>query len=260
MSLSHHVDLFTAYSSKHLNGDHTHDYHIQLKIDHSLRVLENAKKIIAGEGITGHAADLGLLAALYHDVGRFQQFTKYGTYKDADSVNHGRLGVLVLRSLELPRDIPEKDWRLIRAAVGQHNVKALNPKLPPLLTTVTQVVRDADKIDIYPLLLHHLEGTTDEKKVVIHHLDDTPDMYSKEVLDTVMANQICSYDILKYTNDFLILITSWLFTLNYRTSIPLFATDDHVHRAFSILPKTSGIQALEDKVNTFIHYNNHVAP
>lgn len=255
MSLSRHVDAFTTFAASHLKNETIHDYHIQLKTDHSLRVLENGRVIIDGEGITGHTADLCLLASLYHDIGRFPQFSTYGTYKDADSTNHGRLGVLTLRDHALPDTVSQADWRTIRAAVGLHNVKTLNPRLPEKLATVTKVVRDADKIDIYPVIIDHLDGSPEERKVVIHHLEEAPDKYTDAVFDTVMAGEIGSYDSLHYANDFLLLTTGWIFTLNYATSIRMFAKSGLVERAFSILPKDEKIQTLKDKILKFMHYN-----
>lgn len=260
MDLSSHVDAFKRFASSHLSGDAVHDYHIQLKIDHSLRVLENARTILDGENMDGRIARLGQLAALYHDIGRFPQYSKYGTYKDADSINHGRMGVLTLRELDLPEGVSENDWRIIRSAVALHNVKHLNQRTPSDLATITSVVRDADKVDIYPIILEHFSADSDTHRVVIHSLKNEPAKYSDEVLAAVLKEHTCDYGMMKYANDFILVTTGWILTLNFQTSIRLFAQSGLVEHAFSILPKSQKIQTLEDKVFKFMHYNSSLAP
>ena len=254
MPLSRHIEFFTGFANSHLCGDTANDYHIRLKRDHSLRVLENAQTIISEEGITGHTAELTALAALYHDIGRFPQFAKYATFKDADSVNHGRLGTLSLRTLGLPETGSAADWRLIRAAVGLHNVKNVNPRTPPLLATMVNVTRDADKVDIYAVILAHLKQENDPNRVVIHSLEEHPTKYSASVLETIIAGTMCDYGILRYANDFILLLIGWLFMLNYDTSVRLLARRDLIEQAFLLLPKTDEIQQLEEKALAFMHY------
>ena len=256
MPLTRHVNAFKQFATGHLTGDPDHDYYINLKIDHSLRVLENARTILEGEGIHGHEAYLCLLAALYHDIGRFPQFATYGTYRDADSANHGRLGVLAMRRIDLPEGPSDADWRIIRAAIGLHNTKKLNPRLPGLLSTVTKVVRDADKIDIYPVIISHMTDTSDSTRAVIHHLKDEPEKYTDIILNTVMAGEIGDYGLLQYANDFLLLITGWIFTLNYNTSLNIIARSGMVEEAFLLLPKNNKIQKLKAKVDKFMRYND----
>ena len=254
MDLARHVALFTEFADRHFSGETGNDYHIRLKLDHSLRVLDNARTIIAEEGITGRTADLATLAALYHDIGRFPQFARYATFKDADSINHGRMGVLTLRALDLPETVPPGDWRLIRAAVGLHNVKQVNRATPPLLRTMVDITRDADKLDIYAVILDHLDRDPESRKVVIHSLEEHPTRYSPEVYRTVLSGAMCEYGILRYSNDFILLLIGWLFMLEYDTSIRLLHQRGLVARPFSLLPKTPEIRELEANADAFIRY------
>ncbi len=145
MRLDEHKRLVRDFAEDHLRDDEAHDYHIRLKLEHSMRVLDNGLYILREEGITGRTADLATMATLYHDIGRFPQFDRWGTYRDADSVNHGRMGVLTLRRLDLGDDFTPRELRLIRAAVGLHNAKEVNPAMKDPLATLVQVTRDATK-------------------------------------------------------------------------------------------------------------------
>nr|WP_321514182.1 HD domain-containing protein [uncultured Pseudodesulfovibrio sp.] len=260
MPLSDHKRSLTVFANNHLNGDPDHDYHITLKLEHSLRVLKNARIILEGESIVGRIAQLTTQASLFHDIGRFPQYARYGTFKDADSINHGRLGVLTLRNQEFPRGFSAKDQRLIRAAVGLHNVKEIRKDTPEPLATMAHVVRDADKIDIFSIILDHLDPTAESKPVVIHSLIHDPQHYSEEVYQTVLAEKTGDYGHLRYSNDFILLLIGWLFVLKYSTSIRLIAERGLIEQAFSILPKDDKILTLKDKSHAFMRYKIERTP
>nr|WP_321257453.1 HD domain-containing protein [uncultured Pseudodesulfovibrio sp.] len=260
MPLSDHQASLTAFANSHLNGEMDHDYHIRLKLEHSLRVYKNAKTIIADEGIPGHIANMATLAALFHDIGRFPQYSIYGTFKDAESINHGRLGVLTLRNLKLPYATPRKELRLIRAAIGLHNIKILRDTTPQPLATIANIVRDADKIDIFSVILDHLGPQAESKPVVIHSLIQDPTKYSDDVYQATLAGEIGDYNLLRYSNDFILLLIGWLFVLHYPTSVRLLAELGLIDQAFLILPKDNKIQALKEKSHIFMRYKNTRTP
>ena len=254
MDLDRHLAVFTTFADNHLTGDEDHDYYIRLKRDHSLRVLDNGRAIVEQEDITGQEAELSILASLYHDIGRFPQFTRYGTYKDADSVNHGRMGVLALRSLDLPGDVSAAQWRLIRAAVGLHNAKTLNPATRGLVRTMTDVVRDADKIDIFHVILDHLDDQDNEQKVVILSLERHPTLYTDAVYRAVLAGTPCDYANLRYSNDFILLLIGWTRAMAFAASLNLLVRRGLVEKAFSLLPDDDRIRKLRDRTNAYLLY------
>lgn len=260
MDLDRHIAMFTAFADGHLTGNEDHDYNIRLKRDHSLRVLQNGQAIIGHEAITGRTASLATLASLYHDIGRFPQFARYNTYKDADSVHHGRMGVLTLREIDLPDDVNDEDWSLIRAAVGLHNAKTLNHDTRDLLRAVVDVVRDADKIDIFAVILNHLSMKDNPQGVVIHSLVEDPERYTSSVYDTVFSGIPCDYGDLRYSNDFILLLLGWLHSMAFTSSLTMLSERGLVNKAFSLLPKDNKIQALKEKLHIFMRYKRHSTP
>lgn len=255
MSLDAHVDILTSFAHSHFTGDPTRDAQIQLKITHSLEVLKNAERIIAGEGITGKSTHLCRLAALYHDIGRFPQFARYATFNDRESTNHGRLGVLTLRELNLPGHTSVNDWRIIRFAVAQHNLKEIRAGLPKALRTPTMLVRDADKLDIFRVMIEHFSSDNPDP-VVTHGFKDKPGEYTDAVYASVMEKKISDYRLIQCANDFKLLIIGWLFNLHFSTSLKLLIQNGTINRIFSFLPKDVKIQALEKKIDAFIRYNS----
>lgn len=255
MNLEPHIDILTRFGASHLIGTDHDNGLIQLKIDHSLRVLDNARLIVDGENISGQTATLCQLAALYHDIGRFPQFAKYRTFNDRESTNHGRLGVLTLRDLDLPGDLSARDWCTVRFAVAQHNLKSTRDTLPSHLATPTQLVRDADKIDIFRVMVDHFSSDNPDP-VVTHGFDDIPGVYTDEIYDAVMAEQTGDYRLIRCSNDFKLLIIGWLYNLHFMTSIALIAENNYLEQLFSLLPKDDKIQRLEEKINKFMRYKS----
>lgn len=248
MRLERHKRLVREFAARHLRDDETHDYHIRLKLEHSLRVLDNGLRIIDEEGIVGRTADLATMAALYHDIGRFPQFDRWGTYRDAESVNHGRMGLLALREMDLPDYFSPRELRLIRAAVGLHNAKEVNPALRAPLAAMVRVTRDADKADIFHIILGHLSEPHNPNRVVIHKLEEDPARFTPAVLETVGSGAACDYGSLRYANDFILLLIGWLFSLSYRATERLLLSRGLVDKAFDLLPGDPGIERLRAKV------------
>ena len=92
-TLDRHTRAFQAHAQAFLAGSEEDARNVRIKIDHSLRVLGKAEALTRAEGLPASLAEQAWLAALYHDVGRFDQYARYRTFSDAASENHARLGV-----------------------------------------------------------------------------------------------------------------------------------------------------------------------
>ena len=64
---------------------------MQLKYEHTLRVLDNISIISRGEGFNSRLVNLSKVIAILHDIGRYNQLKKYGTFSDAKSIDHADL-------------------------------------------------------------------------------------------------------------------------------------------------------------------------
>lgn len=254
MDFELHRETLTRFAQTHLTGDEFKDHYINLKIEHSLRVFDNGRLIAEGEGFDPHTTAICHLASLYHDIGRFPQFARYGTFNDKVSVNHGRMGVLTLRNFVFPEPISKADLRVVRLAVGQHNIKAVKEDLPEPYATPVKTVRDADKIDIYRVLIDHFSGENPDP-VVTHGCADVPGKYTPEIFNAVMEGRPGDYSLIQYANDFKLLLLGWLKDLNYSSSVEIILQRGSIDDIFSFLPKDEHIEALREKINIFIRYN-----
>lgn len=253
--LDDYVKTLTSFANDHLTGDDDHDSLIRIKLDHSMRVLGNAESIIAKESISCQQAKLARLAALFHDIGRFPQLVKYNTLNDRESTNHGRLGVQTLRSISFPeQEVSEKAWRIVRIAVGQHNLKTVSPTLPEPYATPTHIVRDADKMDIFRVMIDNFSGKTSDP-IITHGAADVPDAYTDAIYNAVMAQERNDYSNIRYVNDFKLLLLGWVYDLHCASSLEIINERKYIESIFSFLPKDQKIKALEKNMHTFMRYN-----
>lgn len=220
--------------------------HIDLKRDHCLRVHALAARIVARESISPPGPYLA--AALLHDIGRFSQFERFGTYRDDQSVDHGEEGADVLGGGEY-LDAFDPDLReCIVLAVRLHNKREVPAGLDPLTRSLCGVVRDADKLDIVPVVLSRLVADGPADGVVTLGLADEPGACTESVFRAVAGGESPAYGDLRCINDFKLLLASWGPKLEYGASRRIFAQRGYLDRLFDLLPRTEDFAGLKARL------------
>ena len=136
---------FAAYAANYNDRDPK----VRLKIDHTYRVAGLCRRIARSLDLPEEEVQLAWLCGLLHDVGRFEQLRWYGTFNDAQSIDHAACGAQVLFEEGHIRDYlddPSED-ELLHRAVELHSVSRL-PELDGRTARFCNILRDADKIDI----------------------------------------------------------------------------------------------------------------
>ena len=107
-------------------------------------------RIAVSLGMSSPEVDLAWLCGLLHDVGRFEQLRQYGTFNDAQSIDHAAMSAKVLFEEGHIRDYCDADDEdaLLRTAVAWHSAYRLPEDLDPRTLRFCQILRDADKVDI----------------------------------------------------------------------------------------------------------------
>lgn len=244
--LTAHKKLFTRYAARFTTPDQNLAAHLQLKREHTFRVLEHAMGIAAQEDVfaTPPLYRALLMAALYHDVGRFAQLVTYQTFSDAHSCNHGHLGAMVLaREGFLAKEAPTVR-RLVRTAVCLHNAYLPPAGLPAPIQAVLHAVRDADKLDIIHLMCEQLGPGKTPDDTVVMHLANTPGGYSEVVWQALKERTPASFQDMRTVNDFRLLLCSWLDSLHYMASKKQLAKSGHL---VTILHGLQGVDALRQE-------------
>ncbi|MCR5452405.1 MAG: HD domain-containing protein [Lachnospiraceae bacterium] len=131
------------------------DVKIRLKIEHTYFVAAIAKKIAASLSLEEYDIYLAWLLGMLHDIGRFEQVRRYGTFNDKASVDHAGLGADILFKEELIKGFVEDGTReygeldLIETAVRTHSLFRLPEDLDTRTKMFCNILRDADKVDIF---------------------------------------------------------------------------------------------------------------
>ncbi len=144
---------FTEYAG-HYDAE---DVKIRLKIDHTYRVAAIAERIARSLTNDPERVDFAWLSGMLHDIGRFEQLRRYGTFIDRLSVDHAELGADLLFVDGLIGDFAEMqaesaERAMMETAIRQHNKLALPEDLDEDTAMYANILRDADKCDIFRVL------------------------------------------------------------------------------------------------------------
>ncbi len=139
----------------HTFADYVENYNsrdekVRLKIEHTYRVSKLCESIANSLKLSGKDVDLAWLLGILHDVGRFEQLKNYGTFIDAQSIDHAMYGAEILFKQGKIRDYIEDNAEdeLIKTAVAYHSAYRLPKGLDEGTKLFCQILRDGDKIDI----------------------------------------------------------------------------------------------------------------
>lgn len=242
MKLEEHKTLFINYANKKMDQG-ANSSPMRLKLFHSLKVLEKAQKITGLEKIEPEVAKSVHLAALYHDIGRFDQYLEFGTFKDKASCNHGYLSEKILKESNMLRYECTRSKQIIYTAIALHNRPFLPANLKGNFAIAAKIVRDADKLDILRVMAEHLSGPKPYNPTIILSLPDRKDIFSEKLVDSVINDKQVSYDDLVTVDDFRLLLGAWFSGLYFDSSREIARADGY---ALSI------VKDIPD--NDFYHY------
>lgn len=126
------------------------DEKVKLKIDHTYRVADLCEQIANAEKLDDADVELAWLLGMLHDVGRFEQLRRYGTFNDVESIDHAQFGADILFADDRIRDYVADDSEdeLIEMAIRVHSMYRVPNDMPSRAEKLAHILRDADKIDI----------------------------------------------------------------------------------------------------------------
>ena len=110
------------------------------------------ERIAVSEKLSQEDISLAWLCGMLHDIGRFEQIKNYGTFIDADSIDHALLGAEILFDegkiqdyLEQPSD---ELCAFLRRVISCHSAYRVPKDYDERTKLFADILRDADKIDI----------------------------------------------------------------------------------------------------------------
>lgn len=245
---------FNDYTKSFYSSDEEDQRNIDLKIEHTRHVCSNITEIGRGASLNENQMRVAEAIALFHDVGRFPQYARYKTFRDALSINHGLLGATTLIKEKVLDSLPQEEQRLITETVKFHNAFAMPAALTGEGRLFLQLVRDADKVDIYRVFIEYYETPEDKRaSATAFGVPNTPE-YSEVMLSCILKKQVASYSDIKTENDFRLMKLSWVYDMHFHDSVRLVQERGYIDSIINKLPQTHDIT---EAVNVLKKYIMH---
>jgi len=236
---------FIDYATGFFSPDAEIDCNIKLKLAHSLRVKDIAKELAAMEKFDSEESELSFYAALFHDYSRFEQFTRYRTFADMHSIDHGDFSADLLKAHGVLNFLPAEKFQIVEQAIRRHNKAAL----PAAHTKIDGIVRDADKLDIIPFLLQHLANPVNSS--VTLKMSNEP-VISAAVLRSVMARSCVNYTDMRTVADFVVSKIGWIYDLNFAAAREIFRQKQYLSQIRSFLPPSTQVDDLIQQAEEYL--------
>lgn len=127
------------------------DIKIRLKQEHTYQVATLSEVIAKSLDLEPEWVDLAWLIGMLHDLGRFEQLRRFGTFIDSESIDHAQFAAeLLFEERLIRRFIKATDYdQIICAAIQYHNAYRVLGDLDEQTMLFCDIIRDADKVDIF---------------------------------------------------------------------------------------------------------------
>lgn len=244
---------FAEYISTFYGDNEYINANLELKEYHSDRVCREMLYLTDSLGIDPNHKRIAETIALFHDIGRFPQFVKYQTYHDPRSINHSQLGLDVLAQNKILDCLDENERHIIQKAIECHGLRELPSDLDGDSLLFCQLIRDADKIDIYHVVTSYYKQyveNPDEFKFEIE-LPDTTE-YSMTVIDDILNERHTDHLDLRTWNDMKLLQLGWVYDINFTPTLKRIKQRGVLEQIIDFLPKTDDIQKVKEKILSYV--------
>lgn len=241
------------------------DGRVELKIIHTNSVVDIMDQLCKKRGLPKRTANLAMICALFHDIGRFEQLKQYDTFLDHLSCNHGALSCSILKNSHMLDGLSEEDQDMVLTAILNHNRYEIDPAVldaakqqpdnPCALEQLElcKLIRDADKCDIFRVFAtDHMTDVVGVPEEEIAYETITP-----AVLQAILEHRCVDKLIRRTYLDFWISFLAFFYDLNYPESVEIAKEQGYYRLPFDRTnfkdPETSRqISELLDEVEHYI--------
>ncbi len=221
---------------------------LNLKYEHSLNVARESAELAHAINLLPDEVELARIIGLTHDVGRFPQFAFHRTFNDRQSLDHGALGAAIVGDSSILSTLDNGDRLVVESAILHHN----KPRLPEFLSRrchlFAQIIRDADKLDIFRVTRQYRKNPLWLKNFAIPDAGDA----STEILDGLMEWRSIPYGSRRNQTDCTLLELGWVFDLNFDYTLVQMVDRGHYAMLKSTLPDSDRIKKALSSVDRYV--------
>lgn len=211
----------------------TSDPKIALKIRHTYGVMDACAYLAAKMNLSKEDSDLALLIGLLHDIGRFEQLTRFNSYDD-NLLPHAQCGLDVLFTQGKIRNFVETDLYddIIYHAIKNHSTYEIDPALTGQTLLHARIIRDADKLDNFRV-------KTEDSIQAMLDVDEYT-LGTEEITDLIFQN-FCNHKLIlksdrKTHMDMWISYLAFIFDFNFPASFSYVLDGDYINLNIDRIP------------------------
>jgi len=229
------------------------DANLELKEIHTRYVCKEAAYIAGAIGLSENDRLIADAVALFHDVGRFEQFTKYQTYSDAKSEDHNLMAVRILKEYNTLAGLTKTEQDIILKAIELHGAIELPTDLSDSVELHARIIRDADKLDIYRVLTDKYREYRDDPENYNLELEQVDDpTYSPHIIEAIENHAQVDYTSLKTLNDMKLLLLAMIFDVNFATTLKRIKQHGYIDQLLQLLPRDEVMQKVGQTMHRYM--------
>jgi HD superfamily phosphodiesterase len=254
--IEYYNNIFEEYTKPFLNQkENTIKENIKIKILHSKNVQNNCRAISSSENLSISETFVAELCGLLHDIGRFEQYVNYATFRDDQSVYHGQLGVEIIKKHKILENLPAYMRNIIIEAVYNHGLFKITETTIREELYFSKLVRDADKIDIYRIVSEYYNKKGTRNIALEYGLIHEPKI-SDNIINDFCNHKLISKLDLRTLNDFKTMQLSWIFDFNFEYTKKIILEAGYLDLVLDSISDNRNKSLLNNTINEFLKSTN----
>lgn len=205
--MSINIDIIDKEFKEYVKAFDMDNKDIYLKYEHTFEVVKVMELLCKKMNLDEEKTNLAKTIAYFHDLGRFEQLRQTNTYRD-DLMDHAEYGadLLIKENYISKFSIDEKYYTVIEKAVRHHNKLEIVGDVNEEEELFVKLIRDADKIDIY--------------RVIVKFFDCKFEVEPSDInLEDFYNHKSINKKNIKNKSDSLLCQLAFIYDLNYQESI-----------------------------------------
>jgi hypothetical protein len=245
-------EWYDAYTRSFINGDPSLEDAVLLKFEHTKRVCGEMEPLCDSIPLDKRRRTLAVIAALLHDIARFEQFRRYRTFSDKRSFDHAEAACAIIAGERLLSGLADDDASDVLCAIRHHNAVKVPIDLNTEATLLCRLLRDADKLDIYRIALDYYINPDPRRRETVQVGIPDGSTVTPEVCERVLRREIIPYEQIRTVADFKMIQLGWVFDLNFSHSFRCVKERGYIENLKRQLPLTRQVLEAFDEVELFL--------
>ncbi len=246
-------EWFNEYVVGFYGDDEYINANVNHKESHTQRLCREIRYIADKLSLSEPQQRVAEAVALFHDIGRFEQFVRFRTFHDAISVRHALLGVQILKQERVLESLEESQREWILKAVEYHADKQLPKDLGGPCLMYAQLIRDADKLDIYKIIIRYYDQYRNNPKdsSLTFGFPNHPEC-SPHIVEKMLRGESIDYNELRSMNDMKLTQLGWVHDINFTVTLEQIKERRYLETLISFLPNMAETETIGRRIFSIV--------